>query len=130
MEVSKNKLEEANKKIESKLSQIEELKHSAMPLKEQISKQKHEMAQMQVVLTKTESMKNLLDKDLKEALQAQRSLSVKVETLTMEKHELKQLVEMKSHFIQGIQEKNSLAASAGARLEDKSRQTLMYLETI
>ena len=37
---------------------------------------------------------------------------------------------MKSHFIQGIQERGSLAASAGARLEDKSRQTLMYLETI
>ena len=47
-------------------------------------------------------MKEVIDKDFREALQAQRSLSVKVETLTMEKHELKQLVEMKSNFIQSI----------------------------
>lgn len=85
---------------------------------------------MQIAITKTESMKDTMEKDLKEALQAQRSLSVKVETLNLEKMELRQLVEMKSNFIQGIQERNSLAASAGARIEDKNRQTLMYLETI
>ena len=83
-----------------------------------------------MIVSKTESMKDNAEKDLKEALQAQRSLSVKVETLNLEKQELRQLVEMKSNFIQGISERNQLAASAGARLEDKNRQTLMYLETI
>ena len=71
-----------------------------------------------------------MEKDLKEALQAQRALSVKSETLALEKQELSQLVEMKSNFIQGIQERSSLVSSAGSRLEDKNRQTLMYLETI
>lgn len=130
LEVSKNKIDEANRKVEMKLNRIDELTHQALPLKETISKQKNELAQMQTAMTKTEQLKDLLDKDLKDALQAQRLLSVKVETLTLEKQELKQLVEMKSNFIQGIKERNSLAASAGARLQDKNRQTLMYLETI
>ena len=37
---------------------------------------------------------------------------------------------MKSNFIQGIQERSSLVTSSSSRLEDKNRQTLMYLETI
>ena len=75
-------------------------------------------------------MKSNLEKDLKEAIQAQRQLSVKAETLALEKQELSQLIEMKSNFIQGIQERSSLVSSASTRLEDKNRQTLLYLETI
>ena len=37
---------------------------------------------------------------------------------------------MKSNFIQNLQERNSLVVYAGARIEDKNKQTLMYLETI
>ena len=38
LEVSKNKLDEANKKVETKLSKVEELTHQTLPLKETISK--------------------------------------------------------------------------------------------
>ena len=38
LEVSKNKLDEANKKIENQLIKIEELSHKQLPLKETISK--------------------------------------------------------------------------------------------
>ena len=85
---------------------------------------------MQIAVKKTEQMKNNAEKDLKEALTAQRSLTVKVETLSLEKQELLQLVEMKSNFIQGIQERNQMVTSSASRIEDKNRQTLMYLETI
>mmetsp|Transcript_44008 Transcript_44008/g.58394 ORF Transcript_44008/g.58394 Transcript_44008/m.58394 type:complete len:95 (-) Transcript_44008:695-979(-) len=37
---------------------------------------------------------------------------------------------MKSNLIQGIQERSSMVAKAGARMEDKNRQTVMYLEAI
>ena len=57
---------------------------------------------MKAIVSRTESMKDNAEKDLKEALQAQRSLTVKVETLNLEKQELRQLVEMKSNFIQGV----------------------------
>ena len=57
---------------------------------------------MQMIVTKTEKMKANAEKDLKEAIQGQRGLSMKVDTLTLEKQELRQLVEMKSNFIQGI----------------------------
>ena len=57
---------------------------------------------MQMIVTKTEKMKVNAEKDLKEAIQGQRGLSMKVDTLTLEKQELRQLVEMKSNFIQGI----------------------------
>ena len=40
---------------------------------------------MHIALSKTEQTKNSLEKDMKEALQAQRQLSVKVETLVIEK---------------------------------------------
>ena len=76
---------------------------------------------MHIALSKTEQTKNSIEKDMKEALQAQRQLSVKVETLVIEKQELSQLIEMKSNFIQGIQERSSLVTSSSSRLEDKNR---------
>ena len=85
---------------------------------------------MQLAVKKAENMKETAEKDCKEALQAQRSLSVKIETLILEKQELKQLVEMKSNLIHGIQERSSLVSSAGARMDEKHRQTIMYLEAI
>lgn len=60
------------------------------------------MGSMQMALKKAESMKENVERDCKEALQSQRSLSVKIETLILEKTELKQLVEMKSNLIHGI----------------------------
>lgn len=57
---------------------------------------------MQIALTKTEQMRDNVEKDYKEGLQAQRAQAVKIETLTLEKQELRQLVEMKSNLIQGI----------------------------
>lgn len=65
LEVSKNKLDEANKKVEIKLIKVEELTHQALPLKETISKQKHDLESMQIVVTKTEQMRNNMEKDLK-----------------------------------------------------------------
>lgn len=85
---------------------------------------------MQIAVQKTEQLKNNMEKDLREAMNLQRNLTVKVETLSLEKQELRQLVEMKSNLIQGIQERSSLVASTGARMEDKNRQTIMYLEAI
>lgn len=76
---------------------------------------------MQIAVQKTEQLKNNMEKDLREAMNLQRNLSVKVETLSLEKQELRQLVEMKSNLIQGIQERSSLVASTGARMEDKNR---------
>ena len=83
--MQKDKLDEANKQIELKLEEVDELAHNNLPLKEKISKQKQEMESMQIAVTKTQKMNKNIEKDLKEALQGQRSLSVKVETLTLEK---------------------------------------------
>ena len=52
--MSKNKIDEANKKVELKLNRVDELTHQALPLKETNSKQKNELAQMQIALAKTE----------------------------------------------------------------------------
>lgn len=71
------------------MAKFEEVNHQTLSLKETISKQKQDLESMQMVLTKTEQMKDNMDKDLKEAMQAQRSLSVKVETLLLEKQELR-----------------------------------------
>ena len=43
------------------------------------------MASMQMLLKKTESIKETMERDCKEALQAQRQLTVKIETLNLEK---------------------------------------------
>ena len=81
---------------------MEAITHASLPLKETISKQKEELESMQIALTKTEQMRDNVEKDYKEGLQAQRAQAVKIETLTLEKQELRQLVEMKSNLIQGI----------------------------
>ena len=70
LEVSKNKLEEANKKIEGQLAKIEELAHAQLPLKETISNQKQEAETMQLAMRKVDHMRENAEKDCKEALQA------------------------------------------------------------
>ena len=68
LDVSKSKLEEANRKMEQKLSKVDELTHQSLPMKETISKQRQELAQLQIALSKTEKMRDVLEKDLKEAM--------------------------------------------------------------
>lgn len=100
---------------------VEELAHAQLPLKETISKYKQELGSMHLAVKKAESMRENIERDCKESLHAQRSLTMKIEMLILEKQELKQLVEMKSNLIQGIQERSSLVSHAGARMDDKHR---------
>ena len=44
--MQKDKIDEANKQIELKLEEIDELAHQNLPLKEKISKQKQEIESM------------------------------------------------------------------------------------
>jgi len=99
LEVSRSKLEEATLKIERQFATIEEANHKMLGLKETISKQRQDLESMQVAVMKTEQMRDNLEKDLKEGMGAQRALSVKVETLVLEKQELRQLLQMKSNLI-------------------------------
>ena len=66
--MQKNKLDEANKQIDLKLENIDELSHMNLPLKEKISKQKQEIETMQIAIAKSQKMNKNIEKDLKEAL--------------------------------------------------------------
>ena len=99
-------------------------------MKETISKLRQEIQSLQIVVDKTEQSKDIYEKDLSKAIETQRIQATKIESLLLEKSELQQLVEMKSNFILGIQQRNTLAASSGARVKKTEKQTLMYLEAI
>ena len=99
------------------------------PVKDVLARQRQEIKVLKLNLSKIESMKQNVEKDLSLALLNHKKSGGKIEQLQLENQELKDLVEMKSNFIQEIHDKGSLAATAGV-LTHQHKQTLMYLETI
>ena len=94
-----------------------------------LARQRQEIKVLKLNLSKIESMKQNVEKDLSLASLDYKKSGSKIEQLQLENQELKDLVEMKSNFIREIQDRGSLAATAG-NITQQHKQTLMYLETI
>lgn len=129
LELTTHKLEEAEKKAEASNYTIDEMSSQRAPVKDVLARQRQEIKVLKLNLSKIESTKQNVEKDLSLALLNHKKAGTKIEQLQLENQELKDLVEMKSNFIHEIQDRGSLAATAGV-LTQKKRQTLMYLETI